>query len=133
MRYIPPFDILLRKAQISDAGDARRIALSYEDFLDILRGILAHVDIDEAWYLQANEDVGRGIKAGIIQSARQHFVDHGYFEGRRPGPLAVDEAFYLRQYPDVADDLRNGRVGSVQAHFDQGGYRDGRIPFNLGA
>src|SRR6185312_17389672 len=115
VRYIPPLAVLLHKVQVTGTADARRVSLTYEDFLGILKQLLADVEFDEAWYLRSNEDVQRGIKAGILQSGRQHFVDHGYFEGRRPCPLTVDEAWYLQKYPDVADDLRHGRVASAQA------------------
>lgn len=133
MNYIPPFAVLLRDLEITGDADARRVSLSYADFLAILQRILADVDFDEAWYLRANPDVERGIRSGILQSARQHFVDHGYFEGRLPALISVDAAWYVERYPDVADDMRHGRIISAQEHFDQVGYNEGRIPFNLEA
>lgn len=133
VRYIPPFDLLLSKAQVTEVAAGRHVSLTYEDFLDILRRIIADIDVDEAWYLRTNPGVARGIEAGTIKSARQHFVDHGYFEGRLPCPVIVDEVWYLTKYPDVADDLRHGRIDSAQGHFDQDGYREGRIPFSLEA
>ena len=69
-----------------------------------------------------------GIRAGTIKSAKEHFLDHGYFEGRAPYPLAVDETWYLATNPDVAEQVRLGKFESGQAHFNASGYRDGRLP-----
>lgn len=131
MQYIPPFEILRGKMQPAGNAEHERISLTYEDFIGVLKRVLALADVDEGWYLRANPDVERGIKSGIIQSARQHFLDHGYFEGRLPGPLTVDSNWYLAQYPDVADDVRSGRVPSAQVHFDESGYKEGRLPFDM--
>jgi hypothetical protein len=130
MPYIPPFETLRGKLQ-SVPGATGRVTLSYEDLLGVLKRVMAGVVLDEAWYLRENPDVERGIKSGILQSARQHFLDHGYFEGRMPFRITVDSVWYLTRYPDVADDLQNGRITSAQAHFDESGYREGRLPFEL--
>ena len=131
MPYIPPFETLRAKLQPAAGEKSGRVTLGYEEFLGMLKRILADAVVDEAWYLRANPDVERGIKNGILQSARQHFLDHGYFEGRRPFPITVDPAFYLTRYPDVADDVKTGRIASPQAHFDESGYREGRLPFDM--
>lgn len=131
MPYLPPFDALRGRLQISGSGSAAKASLSYEDFLGVLKRLLADIVVDDSWYRQANPDVERGIKAGILQSPRQHFLDHGYFEGRLPFPIKVDTGWYLKQYPDVAEDVRTGRVTSAQAHFDESGYREGRLPFDM--
>ena len=62
---------------------------------------------------------------------RQHFVDDGYFEGRRPFAMPIDERWYLTENPDVADSIRRGDIPSAQEHFDQDGYREGRLPFGM--
>jgi hypothetical protein len=67
----------------------------------------------------------------VVQSARQHFLSDGYFEGRRPFPIIVDEKWYLATNPDVADSIRAGIVASAQEHFDKDGYREGRLPFGM--
>jgi hypothetical protein len=43
-----------------------------------LRG--ASIELDEAWYLKQYEDIALAVAEGSINSARQHFVDDGYFE-----------------------------------------------------
>jgi hypothetical protein len=89
------------------------------------------VDVDEAWYARTYEDIGNAVRDGVLRSAKQHFVDDGYFEGRLPFPIPVDERWYLEQNPDVAESIRKGVVDSAQDHFSKDGYREGRLPFGL--
>lgn len=131
MRYIPPFDLLRRSVEISTVRGELRVSLSYDDFIKLIRLMIAGVEVDESWYRQQYEDIGRAIRDGQVGSAKQHFVDDGYFEGRLPFPIAVDSAWYQAQYPDVADSVRVGTVESPQTHFEEDGYREGRLPFNL--
>ena len=44
--------------------------------------------VNELWYLVRYPDVSDAIRAGRVRSAKAHFVEHGYREGRRPGPDA---------------------------------------------
>ena len=132
MKYIPPFDLLRRSVEISTVRGELRVSLSYDDFIKLIRMMIAGVDVDEAWYRQQYEDIGRAIRDGQVASAKQHFVDDGYFEGRLPFPIDVDETWYQKEYPDVADSIRNGVVASPQIHFEEDGYREGRLPFELG-
>ncbi len=81
--------------------------------------------------VSSTEDIGRAIRDGQIVSAKQHFVDDGYFEGRLPFPMKVNDTWYQTKYPDVAESVRTGVVASPQKHFDEDGYREGRLPFDL--
>ncbi len=129
MRYIPPFERLKRHLSISQGqDDTIRVKAAYEDMVRLIQALLVGIEVDEAWYLQQNEDVAQGIREGRIISAKQHFLDHGYFEGRAPFQMAVDEDWYLATNPDVAEQVRQGTFESGQAHFDASGYRDGRRP-----
>ena len=87
--------------------------------------------MDAPWYLARNPDIAQAIAAGATASAKQHFVEHGYFEGRLPFPIVVDERWYLSQNPDVCESVRKGAVKSAQCHFDTDGYREGRLPLAL--
>ena len=51
---------------------------------------------DSEWYLRHNEDVATARKDPIL-----HYLQHGWREGRAPGPI-FDGAAYLRANPDVA-------------------------------
>ena len=71
---------------------------------------------------------GHAIKAGTFKSAKHHFVENGYFEGRLPAEFHVDEAWYLTAYPDVADGIGTGEILSATEHFLTNGYAEGRLP-----
>ena len=87
--------------------------------------------MDEDWYLAQNPDIAKAVEAATTESAKRHFIEHGYFEGRLPFRIAVDERWYLLQNPDVAENVRRGVVESAQQHFELNGYREGRLPFPL--
>lgn len=106
------------------------VSIRYEEFVELIRSILGEVEVDEAWYLSQYPDVLEGIRTGAVQSAKQHFADSGYFEGRLPFQILIDEDWYQREYPDVAESVRQGTVPSGQVHFDTNGYREGRLPFD---
>lgn len=131
MKYLPPFDQIRRAVEISTVRGELRVSLSYDDFIKIIRLMISGVLVDEEWYLNEYQDIAQAIREGKIASARQHFVDDGYFEGRKPFPMPVDERWYLEQYPDVADSVRKGVVGSGEQHFFEDGYREGRRPSEI--
>jgi hypothetical protein len=126
--YLPPFAFLKQKYRISAATDRDRVNLMYKDFLDITRLFLRGVAVDSEWYLQEYPDVAEAIQSGDFKSAKHHFVENGYFEGRRPHSFEVDEEWYLVTYPDVADGVEAGQITSAQEHFLSNGYAEGRLP-----
>ncbi len=131
MKYLPPYDLIRRSVEISTVRGELRVSMTYEEFVRILRKMIMGIEVDEAWYRSTYEDIGKAIAEGKIESARQHFIDDGYFEGRLPFPIRVDEAWYMAEYPDVADFVRRGMLQSAQGHFDEDGYREGRLPFGM--
>ena len=128
MSYLPPFAFLKQKYRITAATDRDRVNLMYKDFLEITRLFLRGVAVDEKWYLKEYPDVGDAIKDGQFKSAKHHFVENGYFEGRRPHQFEVDEEWYLVTYPDVADGVEAGQITSAREHFVSDGYAEGRLP-----
>jgi len=54
-------------------------------------------NLDEAFYLENNPDVARAGEDPV-----QHYLEHGWKEGRRPTDY-FDPEWYLDAYPDVAD------------------------------
>ena len=129
MRYLIPYEAIKRAVRTTTAGGEPRVEMSRDDFETIVRLLIQGVDVDEAWYCETYPDIGAAVRSGAVASAKAHFVSDGFFEGRRPYPMAIDEAWYLGQYPDVAEFLREGRLESAQGHFDEDGYREGRLPF----
>ncbi len=131
MRYLPPFDLIRRAIEITTVRGELRVNVSYDDFIKILRLLISGIEVNEAWYLSEYQDIGKAVKEGVVASARQHFIDDGYFEGRLPFPIAVDEQWYMEQYPDVAEGIRKGVIKSAAQHFFEDGYREGRLPYAL--
>ena len=131
MKYLPPFEMLKSLLTISNVKGEMMVSCSYENLMQMVRKIIIGIEVDEQWYLQRYPDIADAIKKGVVQSARLHFVNDGYFEGRIPFPIHVDERYYLSQNAGVADYVRKGMLESGQQHFDENGYQEGRQPFPL--
>ncbi len=131
MKYLPPFELIRRSIEISTVRGELRVNVSYENFVAILRAMIKGIEVNEAWYCRTYEDIGKAVKEGSIRSAKEHFVNDGYFEGRLPFPIMIDERWYLVENPDVAESIRKGVIDSAQEHFNKDGYREGRLPFGL--
>lgn len=131
MKYIPPFEALKALVSIETESGEMRVTASYEAFVAMIRRLIECVEVDEQWYLQRYPDIAEAIRQGIVGSAKQHFVDDGYFEGRQPFDIRVNERWYLTENVGVADFVRQGKLESGQQHFDENGYKEGRLPFPL--
>jgi hypothetical protein len=131
VRYLPPFETIKGLLNITTARGKTRVDMTYEDLQNLIRSLLSALEVDEAFYLARNQDVVEGIRNGAIGSAREHFVDHGYFEGRLPYRIEVDETWYRQTHADVAETIGRGEYASGQDHFDGPGYPEGREPFLL--
>ncbi len=112
----------------SGAGDSHYVELPESKFLDLLQCALLQVEVDETWYLAAYRDVQDAVRAGLVPSARAHYIRAGYFENRFPRPIRVDEAWYLSEYQDVVEAIRAGIFSSAAQHFERDGFREGRLP-----
>ena len=97
------------------------------EVVDVLLNMIPRsIPVDEAYYLERNPDVEKAIESGELNSAAEHYVEHGFFEDRLPMAFAVDESDYLRRYPDVAEGVENGRIESATAHWIGYGRFEGR-------
>jgi hypothetical protein len=123
---IPSFKLLKQRLSVVTVNGQLKVNNTYDEFLDIVRLLLRSVPFDEAWYLTEYPDIAEAVAAGEAKSARHHFIDSGYFEGRLPAPLEVDEAWYLSEYPDVAEGIERGEILSARQHFLEHGYEEGR-------
>jgi hypothetical protein len=128
MTYVAPFAFLKRRYKINATADVDRVTLSYRDFQELLRSALRGIYVDEEWYLRQYPDVEEAIRSGTFKSAKHHFLQNGYFEGRRPGYCQVDEDWYLLTYPDVASAIDAELLMSATEHFHSSGYEEGRLP-----
>jgi hypothetical protein len=127
--YLPPFNVIKRLVEMSTSKGQLIATVSYENLVMMIKLLLSSVEVNERWYLTQYPDVADAITQGKTPSARQHFIDNGYFEGRLPFPIPVDEDWYKREYPDVAESIRLGSDPSGHAHFVRDGYKEGRLPF----
>ena len=125
--YVAPFNVLLDSIGAKPA-ETGSITISRPDLVQLIRTLLRGVTVHETWYRRTYPDVNEAIQTGEYKSAKHHFVENGYFEGRRPGPVVVDEQWYLAANPDVADGIENGEIASPQDHFQEHGYAEGRLP-----
>lgn len=116
---------------ISDTGaaDGHYVELLETRLIELLRLLIARVEVDEKWYLATYSDVAAAVKNGQLKSAHDHYVRAGYFENRLPGPIAVDEEWYTEEYPDVLAAIRAGAWKNGQQHFERNGFKEGRLPF----
>jgi len=83
--YFPTYEIVRsRLAAQNDIDEA--------NLKEALRRFLTLVRFDEELYLRLYPDVKQAIDTGALTSARDHFVVHGYFEGRvfQPDPVYLD-------------------------------------------
>jgi hypothetical protein len=131
LKYLPPFEALRSYLTLTTVKGEMMVSCSYENMVQLLRRLIAGVEVDEAWYLAEYPDIAEAIRKGTVQSPRVHFVNDGYFEGRKPFPILVDERYYLAENTGVADFVRKGILTSGQQHFDENGYAEGRLPFGL--
>lgn len=72
---------------------------------------------DAAWYLSRYPDVAQAGEDGLT-----HFLNHGSFEGRSPGPN-FDAIGYLARYPDVVNEGIEPWL-----HYVRHGKAEGRSP-----
>lgn len=94
------------QSQIVEAARLREVALLRD-----------HPLFDPDWYLAHYPDV---LSAGL--DAADHFVRHGWEEGRDPGP-GFSTLWYLAANPDVAAGGLNPLV-----HYSDYGLTEGRLP-----
>ena len=128
MDYLPPFEGIKTFLNFAAANGELTVSTSYTQFTALIRTLLQGIEVDESWYLSQYPDVADAIRNGIVTSAKEHFLNDGYFEGRIPFLIAVDEAWYLEENPGVAEYIARGELLSAQQHFNDNGYREGRRP-----
>jgi hypothetical protein len=128
MNYLIPFSVLKNSTRLLSVRGQLKVDLNYDEFLEIVKKLLLAVPVDETWYLAKYDDVADAIRAGTYRNAKQHFIENGYFEGRRPFESQVDAAWYLEEYPDVKTGIAEGTIMSAADHFASHGYDEGRLP-----
>lgn len=126
---IASYATLINSKIVSNSPRPQYLVVEKYFFQSCLRSIVENIPLDEAWYLEMYPDVQEGIAKKKIASARQHYLNYGYFENRLPFPIVVDEPWYLKEYPDVAQAVQRKKFKSAQKHFELEGFREGRFPY----
>jgi hypothetical protein len=118
--HIPSYAFIARAmdlpadAEMSHDGP---VSVDAQTFKLLLRFVALAADFDEATYLKENPDLADAHEAGQIGNLRQHFIESGFFEGRKAAASKFDEDWYLKTYPDVADSVKEGVIASGRSHF----------------
>jgi hypothetical protein len=128
--YVPYYDAILHAIGTSreELKGANEIRIPLSLFKFLLRSAVAHSEVNLTGYLNANRDIREAAKAGRVPDPKQHYVDFGFFEGRRGATPAVDETWYRRTYSDISSAIRTGAISSGTEHFDAIGAQEFRSP-----
>jgi hypothetical protein len=126
--YVVPYSSLLKELKLDGNKIAREVKLSRDQFEGLIKSLLRGISVDENWYRLTYPDVAQAIVDGAYKSAKHHFVENGYFEGRKPYKAVVDEEWYISIYPDVKEGIEFGDIASAQDHFETHGEEEGRRP-----
>lgn len=113
---------LLKHMRAIEFRDGENISVDLSKLKMLISYIVEKEPFDEAWYLETYPDVRNALKQGTLESAKRHYVETGYFEGRLPGLGEFDTARYIQKNPDLA------QMASDEAtrHFIYTGYSEGR-------
>jgi hypothetical protein len=128
--YVPHYDAILhgigiRRAELNKK-ESMEIPVSLFKFL--LKIALTHGEFNSSGYLAANRDVQDAAKKGQVPDPNGHYVNFGFFEGRRGAAPPVDETWYRRNYSDIAAAIRRGDIASGADHFETIGAEEFRAP-----
>jgi hypothetical protein len=123
-KHLPSLQLFVDGRAAADA----EVKVSLSDLRQVLHVALSGVQVDEAWYLAQDPALSRDVQSGKFRSATEHYIAHGYLEGRLPSKPIVDERTYLQNNQDVAQAVRTGKFRSAFDHYVRSGYAEGRVP-----
>ncbi len=127
--YLLPFKHAIKALGLE--GDVpERFEVTREQLDAFVATLLRGLEFDEASYLDRYPDIKKAVSLGESTSAKDHFVKHGYREGRYAARAEVDAQWYLRTYQDIAEGVKAGAIRSAQEHFDTYGRDEGRLPYD---
>ena len=128
--YVPPhFGRFRQMAKVYGWEQGHEtLTMSRSGFLTLMQELLAFADFDEDWYLTTYKDVADAVAQRKFTSARDHYLNYGYFEGRLPNAKGFDAGFYAKQYADVVRAMKGSDPKKMLEHFLTHGYAEGRRP-----
>jgi hypothetical protein len=119
MPFVAPFKCLERWLVPHTDGDTGRITCLFDDFVDILRGIVVGVPVDDGFYRETYPGVARRLEVAGYSSFHDHFTRDGYFEGRQPfqmGPNGLAPPPTFNELVKSVSILPNGQ-GRLSVEF----------------
>lgn len=130
MKYFPDIDVFCSHLSITpDSLNANnKIAVHPAIIRFLITQCLKHMDFNLDTYLLQNPDISSALKNRELKDAFDHFVNYGYFEGRKVPTEKFDEKWYLSKYPDVADALDKKLLASAQEHYELCSKEEMRAP-----
>ena len=128
--HVPPYEFLLRqigqeRGQI-DEMDSVQIPLKLLKLL--LQSAVAAEKFDGDLYLEAYLDIKSAIDNKYFDSAAQHYLAVGYFEGRRNPTATFDEQWYINNYQNIFEEISENSLASALDHYLTIGMQDGYAP-----
>lgn len=113
---------LLKHMRAIEFRDGENVSVELNKLKMLISYIVAKEPFDENWYLTTYPDVKSAVTNGTLESAKQHYVETGYFEGRLPGIGEFDTKKYIEKNPDLAQMTGD----EAMMHFIYTGYSEGR-------
>ncbi len=113
---------LLKHMRAIEFRDGENVSVDLGKLKQLISYIVDKEPFDEDWYVATYPDVKTALKKGTLESAKRHYVETGYFEGRLPGLGEFDATTYIQKNSDLA------HMTSEEAlkHFIYTGYSEGR-------
>lgn len=127
--YFPPSSMVFTALGDDLKGsESEHLSVSRGLLRRLIQVALENTVFDAEKYLAANPDLRDAWKNKQITDLHKHWVEAGYFEGRRASTPDVDEKFYLLKYPDVRQAVEAGKIRDGAEHFVSSGEQELRIP-----
>ncbi len=128
--YVPPYEYLLRQIGQErgriDEADSVQIPLKF--FKLLIQNAIAAEHFDEDLYLRTYLDVNTAIEDKGFDSAAQHYLAVGYFEGRRNPTATFDEQWYINNYSNIFEEITENSLAGALDHYLTIGMQDGYAP-----
>jgi hypothetical protein len=101
----------------------------YDHFIEfgLLEGRNPSALYNEAFYLDAHEDVAEDVAADLLSSGLEHFVTNGAFELRSPSAV-FSQIEYLDENEDILNAVRDNAFSSGFEHYIEFGANELRDP-----
>lgn len=128
MYYFPMNEVVLARLSSLDAASRAEAPAESKVLEKLFTSAIESVGINDGRYFSLYPDVEEEVRAGRLESATQHFAQHGFFE-RRIGVLSTFDAdFYRQSYPDLDFLLDEDTGEDPLDHFIEFGWREWRLP-----